>query len=245
VTSNENSNSLGGPEQLTTINGSQRAQIGSVSFQLDGGNNTAGLRGTGNPAPNPEAVQEFRVITNSYAAEYGRYPAGVVDVVTKSGTNRFNGRFSSSSGTRTSTRSAGRPLVLRPREILSIATSTARRLAAQSSRTGRSSLPAIPACGRKRPTTAIPRPCRPLASGPATSHSPSSSPEIPRRTRRSLATSFQRAAWIRRRWRSRNASCGRRTCRTTSSRCGDGIPSIPTKRLSKWIISSLRHTLSL
>ena len=91
VTSNENSNSLGGPEQLTTINGSQRAQIGTVNFQLDGGNNTAGLRGTGNPAPNPEAVQEFRVITNNYAAEYGRYPAGIVDVVTKSGTNEFHG----------------------------------------------------------------------------------------------------------------------------------------------------------
>jgi hypothetical protein len=91
VSSNANSNSLGGPEQLTTINGSQNAQIGSVSFQLDGGNNTAGLRGTGNPAPNPEAVQEFRVITNSYTAEYGRYPAGVVDVVTKSGSNQFRG----------------------------------------------------------------------------------------------------------------------------------------------------------
>ena len=91
VTSNDNSNSLGGPEQLTTINGSQKAQIGTVNFQLDGGNNTAGLRGTGNPAPNPEAVQEFRVITNSYAAEYGRYPAGVVDIVTKSGTNQFHG----------------------------------------------------------------------------------------------------------------------------------------------------------
>ncbi len=91
VTSNDASNSLGGPEQLTTINGSQRAQIGTVNFQLDGGNNTAGLRGTGNPAPNPEAVQEFRVITNNYAAEYGRYPAGIVDVVTKSGTNQFHG----------------------------------------------------------------------------------------------------------------------------------------------------------
>ncbi len=91
VTSNENSNSLGGPEQLTTINGSQKAQVGSVNFQLDGGNNTAGLRGTGNPAPNPEAVQEFRVITNNYAAEYGRYPAGVIDVVTKSGTNQLHG----------------------------------------------------------------------------------------------------------------------------------------------------------
>jgi hypothetical protein len=91
VSSNDASNSLGGPEQLTTVNGSGRGQVGSVSFQLDGGNNTAGLRGTGNQAPNPEAVQEFRVITNSYAAEYGRYQAGVVDVVTKSGTNQFHG----------------------------------------------------------------------------------------------------------------------------------------------------------
>src|SRR6266851_3809097 len=91
ITSNDNSNSLGGPEQLTTINGSGRAQMGTVNFQLDGGNNTAGLRGTGNPAPNPEAVQEFRVLTNGYSAEYGRYSAGVVDVVTKSGTNVFHG----------------------------------------------------------------------------------------------------------------------------------------------------------
>ena len=91
VSSNDASNSLGGPEQLTTVNGSSRAQVGSVSFQLDGGNNTAGLRGTGNPAPNPEAIQEFRVITNNYAAEYGRYQAGIVDVVTKSGTNQFHG----------------------------------------------------------------------------------------------------------------------------------------------------------
>ncbi len=91
ISSNENQNTLGGPEQLTTINGSGRAQMGTVNFQLDGGNNTAGLRGTGNPAPNPEAVQEFRVLTNGYSAEYGRYSAGVVDVVTKSGTNDFRG----------------------------------------------------------------------------------------------------------------------------------------------------------
>jgi hypothetical protein len=91
VTSNVGSNSLGGPEQVTMINGSGAAQMGTVNFQLDGGNNTAGLRGTGNPAPNPEAVQEFRVLTNGYSAEYGRYSAGVVDIVTKSGTNVFHG----------------------------------------------------------------------------------------------------------------------------------------------------------
>ena len=46
--------------QLTTINGSGTAQMGTVNFQLDGGNNTAGLRGTGNPAPNPEAGSQAR-----------------------------------------------------------------------------------------------------------------------------------------------------------------------------------------
>ena len=91
VTSNSSQNALGGPEQNTTINGSGNAQMGTVNFQLDGGNNTAGLRGTGNPAPNPEAVQEFRVLTNGYSAEYGRFSAGVVDIVTKSGTNVFHG----------------------------------------------------------------------------------------------------------------------------------------------------------
>jgi hypothetical protein len=91
VTSNTSSNSLGGPEQVTMINGSGAAQMGTVNFQLDGGNNTAGLRGTGNPAPNPEAVQEFRVLTNGYSAEYGRFSAGVVDIVTKSGANIFHG----------------------------------------------------------------------------------------------------------------------------------------------------------
>src|SRR5262245_26938982 len=91
VTSNSSQNALGGPEQNTTINGSGNAQMGTVNFQLDGGNNTAGLRGTGNPAPNPEAVQEFRVHTNGYSAEYGRFSAGVVDIVTKSGTNDFHG----------------------------------------------------------------------------------------------------------------------------------------------------------
>lgn len=38
-----------------------------------------------------EAVQEFQIITNSYAAEYGRASGGVVNIITKSGTNDFHG----------------------------------------------------------------------------------------------------------------------------------------------------------
>jgi hypothetical protein len=38
-----------------------------------------------------EAVQEFQIITNSYAAEYGRAAGGVVNIITRSGSNAFHG----------------------------------------------------------------------------------------------------------------------------------------------------------
>ena len=58
---------------------------------LDGGDNTTTLRNYGSPVPNPDAVQEFRVITNNYSAETGRSVGAVVNVVTKSGTNQLHG----------------------------------------------------------------------------------------------------------------------------------------------------------
>jgi carboxypeptidase family protein len=43
--------------------------------------------------PSPDAVEEFRVITNTFDAEYGRNSGSVVNVVTKSGTNSVHGDF--------------------------------------------------------------------------------------------------------------------------------------------------------
>ncbi len=63
----------------------------SVTFLLDGGLNND-LMGNGVVLnPNPDAVAEFRILTSNYTAEYGRNGAGVISVVTKSGTNQLHG----------------------------------------------------------------------------------------------------------------------------------------------------------
>ena len=43
--------------------------------------------------PSPDAIEEFRVLTNTFDAEYGRNSGSVVNVVTKSGTNKVHGDF--------------------------------------------------------------------------------------------------------------------------------------------------------
>ena len=91
VQRNDNSIVLGYPEQRTLINGGMDGGAGSVNYFLDGGVNMTGLRNTGNILPNPDAIQEFRVQTNNYNAEYGRFSSGVVNVLTKSGANDFHG----------------------------------------------------------------------------------------------------------------------------------------------------------
>jgi hypothetical protein len=87
----EPAGTFGFTEQNVTINGSARAGVGSVNFLVDGGSNVSGLRGSANPAPNPDAIQEMKVTTNNFSAEFGRFQGGVVEIATKSGTNAFHG----------------------------------------------------------------------------------------------------------------------------------------------------------
>jgi hypothetical protein len=67
----------------------QRARSNLVN--VDGAdatdNSVNGVRST----VSQEAVQEFQIITNSYAPEYGRASGGIVNIITKSGTNAFHG----------------------------------------------------------------------------------------------------------------------------------------------------------
>jgi hypothetical protein len=92
VQTNTNGFTLGYPQQQVLINGGvQYGNAGSTSYYLDGGTNMTGLRNTGNVQPNPDAIDQFRVETNNYSAEYGRFPNGIVSVITKSGTNKYHG----------------------------------------------------------------------------------------------------------------------------------------------------------
>jgi Carboxypeptidase regulatory-like domain/TonB dependent receptor-like, beta-barrel/TonB-dependent Receptor Plug Domain len=63
----------------------------SVTFLLDGGVDNNLLSNGVVYVPNPDAVQEFRILTSNYTAEYGRNAGGIVSVVPKSGTNSIHG----------------------------------------------------------------------------------------------------------------------------------------------------------
>lgn len=61
------------------------------TFYLDGTDNSGPVRNFGLQMPNPEAVQEVQVTSSTNSAEFGRQPGGFFNVITKSGTNTFDG----------------------------------------------------------------------------------------------------------------------------------------------------------
>ena len=63
----------------------------SNNFVMDGTTNNDTFNTGFVLRPPPDAIQEFKIQTHSYAAEYGRNAGAVVNVVTKSGTNAFHG----------------------------------------------------------------------------------------------------------------------------------------------------------
>jgi len=91
-----NGGDLTGSKNIQGSNGSEQFSVAGgaangVNFLLDGGDNNDAFSNVNLPIPFPDAVQEFSVQTNGLPAQYGLHPAGVVNIVTKSGSNAFHG----------------------------------------------------------------------------------------------------------------------------------------------------------
>lgn len=74
---------------VSLIGGSGR----NMNVTVDGGDNNDDTVGGINQFFSLESIAEFTLLTNRYKAEYGRSSGGVMNVVTKSGTNQFHGSF--------------------------------------------------------------------------------------------------------------------------------------------------------
>jgi hypothetical protein len=61
------------------------------NFSVNGGDANDMFANLPTVQPSPDSVEEFRILTNTFDAEYGRNSGSVVNVVTKSGTNQFHG----------------------------------------------------------------------------------------------------------------------------------------------------------
>ncbi len=71
---------------------SNGGRLRSNNFVLDGQDiNDPSVSGGQQPLNNPDLVQEVRLVTNQFAAEYGRNSGSVLSVITKSGTNQYHG----------------------------------------------------------------------------------------------------------------------------------------------------------
>ncbi|HYL12873.1 MAG TPA: carboxypeptidase regulatory-like domain-containing protein [Terriglobales bacterium] len=58
---------------------------------IDGADNMSTASGIQKTTPSQEAVQEFRVVNSSYSTEFGRAVGGIVNIITKSGSNNLHG----------------------------------------------------------------------------------------------------------------------------------------------------------
>ena len=66
-------------------------RAGGTYFSLDGAVNVDPLGVIGGPFPDPDATQEFQVVTGTFGARYVSAPGGAVNIVTHSGANQFHG----------------------------------------------------------------------------------------------------------------------------------------------------------
>lgn len=88
LTTNNTAVTPGGSASSPQVNG-LRGQ--SNNYLLDGANNNEAFLGEAGLLPPPDAIQEFRILTNSYSAEYGRGGGSIISVISRSGSNELHG----------------------------------------------------------------------------------------------------------------------------------------------------------
>jgi len=71
-----------------SVNGERES---ANSFLVNGGDVQEGMTQGATIVPTLDSIQEFRLLTNSFDAEYGKFAGAIVNVITKSGTNDFHG----------------------------------------------------------------------------------------------------------------------------------------------------------
>lgn len=89
---------------VSQINSGQSQFAGGTNFSANGGrtrsnnfmidgqdNNNFGVAGSTIPLNNPDAIQEVRLVTNQFSAEYGRNSSAVFNAITRSGGNTYHG----------------------------------------------------------------------------------------------------------------------------------------------------------
>lgn len=81
------------PESGSELISASGGRGNSTTFVLDGGIHEDPYTEVANVLPNPDAVQEFSYQTNNYGAKFAGRGGGVVNVVTRSGSNAFHATF--------------------------------------------------------------------------------------------------------------------------------------------------------
>jgi hypothetical protein len=89
--------SVGQRQEVVTVTAAQEGintqpdTESANGFMVDAIDVREHMNGGTSVIPNLDSIQEFRVLTNNFDPEYGNYNGGLVNVITKSGTNSFHG----------------------------------------------------------------------------------------------------------------------------------------------------------
>ena len=85
---NDRAVSGNGNSGQVSVNGQRES---ANSFLVNGGDVEESVDNGASIVPTLDSIQEFRLLTNSFNAEYGRFSGAIVNVLTKSGTNEIHG----------------------------------------------------------------------------------------------------------------------------------------------------------